>query len=319
MRILVTGITGFVGGHLAEGLLARDGVELFGVSRRGDWPAEWRHLSGRVGLSACDLCDLAEVASVLTETRPEQVYHLAGYAHVGQSFREADAAWAGNLTATRSLYEAVVRWGGRPRILYVGSGMIYGDAEAAEQAHHEDAPLRPTSPYAASKAAADLASYQYTRAPGLDIVRARPFNHIGPRQSPQFAVAHFAKQIAAIEQGRQPPVLETGNLTPRRDLTDVRDVVQAYLLLMERGRTGVAYNIGTGTTHAMQEVLDRLLAQSRRPVEVRQQASLVRATETRAVRADATRLWNETGWTPRFTLDQTLADILAYWRQSPPG
>lgn len=319
MRILVTGITGFVGGHLAEALLARPSVELFGVSRRAQWPTEWRQLAGRVHLLAGDLGDGPGVEALLRDVRPEQVYHLAGYAHVGQSFQEADAAWAGNLTATRSLYEAVIRWEGKPRILFVGSGMIYGDADTAEQAQNEDTPLRPTSPYAASKAAADLASYQYSRAPGLDIVRARPFNHIGPRQSPQFAVASFARQVAAIERGRQAPVLETGNLSPRRDLTDVRDVVTAYLLLMEHGRTGEAYNIGTGTTHAMQDVLDRLLARSRVPIEVRQRPDLVRATETKSVRADAGRLRRETGWEPRYSLDQTLADTLEYWRESHPA
>jgi GDP-4-dehydro-6-deoxy-D-mannose reductase len=314
MRVLVTGVTGFAGGHLAEALLARGGAEVIGLSRHGVWPEEWRHLAGRVDLRAGDVGDGPRVEAVLREVRPDQAYHLAGFAHVGQSFQQPEAAWAGNLRATRCLYDAVVRWGGRPRILFVGSGMIYGDAEAANQAQHEDTPLRPSSPYAASKAAADLASYQYSRSPGLDIVRVRPFNHIGPRQLPQFAVSSFARQIAAIERGRQPPVLETGNLTPRRDLTDVRDMVQAYLLLMERGRTGEAYNAGLGETHAMQEVVDRLLTLARVPIEVRQKPGLVRATETMAVRADVTRLRRETGWTPRFTLAQTLTDILEYWR-----
>jgi GDP-4-dehydro-6-deoxy-D-mannose reductase len=314
MRILVTGVTGFAGGHLAEALLARGGAEVFGLSRRGDWPDEWRHLAGRVQLRAADVGDGPQIEAALRETRPEQIYHLAGFAHVGQSFQQPDAAWAGNLKATRALYDAVSRWGGKPRILFVGSGMIYGDAESANAAQNEDTPLRPVSPYAASKAAADLASYQYTRAPGLDIVRVRPFNHIGPRQSPQFAVSSFARQIAAIERGRQPPVLETGNLTPRRDLTDVRDMVQAYILLMAAGRTGEAYNAGLGETHAMQEVVDRLLELARVPIEVRLKPGLVRATETMAVRADVARLRRETGWAPRFTLAQTLTDILDYWR-----
>jgi GDP-4-dehydro-6-deoxy-D-mannose reductase len=314
MRILVTGITGFVGGHLAEELLAAPHVELVGISRHGDWPAAWRHLAGRVSLRACDVSDGPAVEAVLRDVRPGQIYHLAGYAHVGQSFREPDAAWAGNLAATRCLYDAVARWGGRSRILYVGSGMVYGDADTAEEAQNEDTPLRPASPYAASKAAADLASYQYARSPGLDIVRVRPFNHIGPRQSPQFAVASFARQVAAIERGRQLPVLETGNLTPRRDLTDVRDVVRAYRLLLEHGRTGEAYNVGSGTTCTMQEVVDRLRALSPVAIEVRQRADLVRATETKSARADASRLRRETGWAPRYTLDQTLGDTLAYWR-----
>lgn len=317
MRVLVTGITGFAGGHLAEALLAGGNIELFGLSRKGCWPAEWHQLGSRVSLRSCDVCDGAGLETLLRETRPDHVYHLAGYAHVGQSFKEADAAWAGNLTATRCLYEAVIRWGGKPRILHIGSGMIYGDAETPDQAFAEHAPLRPTSPYAASKAAADLASYQYTRSGGLDIVRARPFNHVGPHQSAQFAVAHFAQQIAAIEAGRRPPILETGNLSPRRDLTDVRDVVRAYIVLLHHGRTGEAYNVGSGETHAMQEIVDRLLALARLRIEVRQQPHLIRATETKAVRADTAKLRRETGWTPRHSLDETLTDTLAYWRDLP--
>jgi GDP-4-dehydro-6-deoxy-D-mannose reductase len=314
MRTLVTGATGFVGGHLAEALLAREDPELFGFSRRGEWPASWSHLAGRVALEACDLCAGADVEGRLRRIRPDRIYHLAGYAQVGQSFREVEAAWAGNLTATRGLYDAIERWGGRPRIVYVSSGLVYGDADGSDQAFSETCLLRPTSPYAASKAAADLASYQYSRSPGLDIVRVRPFNHIGPHQSPQFAVAHFAKQIAAIETGRQPPVLETGNLSPVRDLTDVRDVVRAYLLLAEGGRTGDVYNVATGQALSMEAVLDRLLSLARVPIQVRTQARLVRAVEVAAVRGDAGKLRRQTGWTPRYSLNQTLTDTLEFWR-----
>jgi GDP-4-dehydro-6-deoxy-D-mannose reductase len=312
---LVTGVTGFVGGHLAEGLLARPDNRVVGVSRKTAWPDEWRHLEGRVELRECDVCERGALSAILEEVRPERIYHLAGYAHVGRSFQEPEAAWEGNLTATRGLYEAVARWGGRPRILFVGSGLVYGESESAAHGCTETSPLLPDNPYAASKAAADLASYQYTRHPGLDIVRVRPFNHIGPRQSPQFAVSSFARQLVAIGRGVQAPVLETGNLQPRRDLTDVRDVVAAYLLLMERGRTGEAYNVGSGQSHAMQAVLDRLIALSGVTVEVRQKASLVRATDLPFIRANADTLRRETGWSPRFTLEQTLGDILAYWRQ----
>lgn len=319
MRILLTGATGFAGGHLAEALLAGGNVELFGISRRAQWPAEWQHLAGRVQLRAGDVGDGVRIEAVLREVQPEQIYHLAGYAHAGRSFKEVDAAWAGNLSATRTLYDAVLRWGGKPRILYVGSGLIYGDPETPDQAYDERSPLRPASPYAASKAAADLASYQYARSAGLHIVRARPFNHIGPRQSADYAVANFARQIAAIEQGRQPPLLETGNLSSRRDLTDVRDTVRAYLLLLQRGRSGEAYNIGTGQANSMQTILDRLLALSGVRVEVRPRAELLRPTDTAAVRADAGKLRQETGWSAAYSLDQTLADTLTYWRGLKPA
>jgi GDP-4-dehydro-6-deoxy-D-mannose reductase len=230
---------------------------------------------------------------------------------------EPDATWDGNLTATRSLYEAVLRWGGRPRILFVGSGLVYGPPDPPDQPQHEGCLLRPTTPYAASKAAADLVSYQFASGHRLEIVRARPFNHFGPGQSPQFAVPHFAQQIVAIERGQRPPVLETGNLSACRDLTDVRDVVSAYLLLMERGRPGEAYNVGSGQTHSMQTILERLLALAGVRVEMRQRQDLLRTVDQAVVRVDASKLRREIGWTPRFTLDQTLADTLSSWRKQP--
>ncbi len=312
---LVTGATGFAGGHVVEALVTR-GETVVGTSRHSAWPALWAHLSGKASLRACDLCDPRAVEALLQDVGPARVYHLAGYAAVGASFREPEAAWDGNLTATRRLYEAVVRWGGRPRILFVGSGLVYGDGGPG-RAQDENCPLLPSSPYAASKAAADMVSYQFTRNPGLEIVRARPFNHIGPRQSDDFAVASFARQLVAIERGKGPAVLETGNLSPQRDLTDVRDTVAAYLLLMERGLSGEAYNIGCGESYSMQRVLERLLALTGLKVEVRQRAERVRPTDQAVMRVDADKLRRATGWAPRYSLDQSLADTLDYWRKQP--
>lgn len=317
MRILVTGVTGFAGGHLAEALLAQGCDSLAGVARNAVWPDTWRHLSGRVELHQCDMREHSALEEILHKVEPGRIYHLAGSAHVGRSFHEPEAAWEGNLTATRSLYDAVVRWGGRPRILFVGSGLVYGESDVAEAGWDETCLLRPDSPYAASKAAADLVSYQYTRVPGLDIVRVRPFNHIGPRQSPEFAVSSFARQLVAIERGRQSPVLEAGNLQSQRDLTDVRDVVAAYIQLMEHGRTGEAYNVGCGRTFTMQAILDRLVALAKVIVEVRQTASLMRESDLAVIRGNAGKLHREIGWSPRYTLDQTLLDTLAYWRGQP--
>src|SRR5437773_5670392 len=178
MRILLTGVSGFAGGYLAEALLEQGGVELFGTCRRGQWPVELWHLAERVVLRRCDLCDGPGLEAMLREVQPEQIYHLAGYSDAGRSLHEAEAAWAGNLTGTRCLYDAVLRWGGRPRILYVGSGLVYGDLDDPTGAHDELAPLRPASPYAASKAAADLVGYQYARCAALEVIRVRPFNHI---------------------------------------------------------------------------------------------------------------------------------------------
>jgi GDP-4-dehydro-6-deoxy-D-mannose reductase len=251
---------------------------------------------------------------LLRRFQPDQIYHLAGYAHVGRSYQEPQEAWKGNLQATITLYEAVHRWGGKPRILYVSSGQIYGKPEDPDLEFDELSPLRPTSPYGASKAAADLAAIQYSQSPGLDIVRVRPFNHVGPRQSPDFAVANFAKQIAEIERNLRQPILETGNLAPLRDLTDVRDMVRSYILIMQKGRTGEVYNAASGDVQSMQSVLNRLLRSARVRVEVRQKADQVRANDTTVIRANAGRLRNEIGWSPVISLDQTLADTLEYWR-----
>jgi GDP-4-dehydro-6-deoxy-D-mannose reductase len=317
MSILITGVTGFAGGHLAEYLAQNSARELHGLCRQAAWPHSLVHLEDKIRLHPCDLTDTASIGPCLERIAPDEIYHLAGYAHAGQSFREAEAAWNGNWLATRRLYDAIEAWGGKCRILFVGSGLVYGHPDAPNHAHDENCPLLPANPYASSKSAADLMSYQYTRFPGLYIVRARPFNHIGPRQSPQFAVAHFAKQIAAIERGEQSPVLETGNLTAMRDFTDVRDVVRAYVLLMEQGENGEVYNIATGLAHSMQEVVDRLLELARCPIKVSPQPRLMRAAEMATVRGNSSKLRLQTGWEPAHSFDQTLQDTLSAWRQRP--
>lgn len=315
MRILITGITGFVGGHLVEALAPR-GDGLFGLGRQTAWPAAVAHLAGHAELLPGELVDSARVEAVLNHSRPDWVIHLAGYANPGRSYLEQERCWQDNLTATRSLYDAIARTALRPRILYVSTGLIYGEPDEPDGACDERTTLKPATPYAASKAAGDLLSYQYTRNPGLDIIRVRLFNQIGPRQSADYAVANFARQIAAAETGKQPPVIETGDLSSRRDITDVRDMVAAFPLLLERGARGEAYNAGRGETYRMQELLDKLLIQSRVKVEVRQKLEPGRKADTAVTRADARKLCSTTGWVPRIPLAQTLADILDDWRKA---
>ncbi len=313
MRILITGITGFVGGHLVE-TLADGGHTLFGLSRSAAWPLALAHLAGTAELIATDLRDGSLVEAALRHARPDWVIHLAGYANTGTSFREPNACWADNLDATRRLYDAVGRVGGSPRVLFVSTGLVYGDPDEPGRACDERTTLKPASPYAASKAAADLLSYQYSRSPGLDVVRVRLFNQIGPRQSADYAVANFARQVAAAEAGRQPPVIETGDLSAHRDLTDVRDVVAAFPLLLEKGEKGEAYNAGRGETFRIRDVLARLIALARVPVEVREKVDPGRGGDTAVTRADTRKLRQATGWEPRRSLDRTLSDILDWWR-----
>lgn len=316
MRILITGITGFAGSFLTEALLKKQGVALFGISREGEWPHYLDHLNSQVKLYKGDLCERESLGSLLREIAPQQIYHLAGHADVGQSFRQPEQAWHDNFTATQILYDAIIEWGGSPRILYVGSGLAYGEPRFAEQKFEEDSPFYPPNPYGCSKAAADLLSYQYSRFPGLDTLRARPFNHIGPRQSPKYAIAHFAKQIAAIEKGLQEPVVATGNLAAQRDLTDVRDVAEAYIGLMKLGQSGEAYNIASEKVYTMEEILQRLIALARVHVEIRQKDNLTRAAESITTRVSTAKIRQVTGWRPGFSLEQTLTDTLNYWRDA---
>jgi GDP-4-dehydro-6-deoxy-D-mannose reductase len=319
MRILITGITGFVGGHLVDHLVATGGHTLFGVSREAQWPAQLAHLTPHAALYSADLKDPASAEQVVRETRPEWIVHLAGYANTGGSFRDPDRAWADNLTATRTLYDVIALSGLRPRTLFVSTGLIYGEPDRPDGACDEFTTLKPASPYAASKAAADLVSYQYTRSAGLDIVRVRLFNQIGPRQSADFAVPNFARQIAAAEAGRQPPVIETGDLSAKRDITDVRDIVASFPLLLERGVRGEAYNAARGDSYRMQDLLERLVSMARVPVRVNQKIEPGRKADTAVTVADVRKLRAATGWQPRIPLDRSLADVLDYWRAVAKG
>jgi GDP-4-dehydro-6-deoxy-D-mannose reductase len=306
MRCLITGATGFVGRHLAAALSAA-GHEAHGLARR---PGELA-----IPLHTADLADAAATEAILRAVRPDWVFHLAGYASPGGSFKDPAAAWAGNLAASQGLYEAVHQSGLKPRILHISSGLVYGDLPPGVAAFTEDAPLRPASPYAVSKAAADLLAYQQTRNPGLDIVRVRPFNQLGPGQPPEYAAANFAKQIAAAERGEAPPVIVAGNLSPQRDLTDVRDMVRAYIRLIEIGQTGEVYNAGSGQVYRIRAVLHRLTKLARVPVTVDERGDPTRAGDTTAVAGDVGKLRAATGWAPEYTLDRTLADMLEEWRQ----
>ena len=321
MRILITGITGFIGGHLTEALRAEGTHALTGLSRTATWSPAWAHLAGAADLRAVELLDGQQLEATVRDVQPDWIFHLAGYANTGKSFREPDQCWSDNLAGTRSLYDAVARSGLKPRILFVSTGLIYGDADGPD-AFDESAVFRPASPYAASKAAADVLSYQVTRSEKLDVIRVRLFNQIGPRQPADYASANFARQIAAIEAGTQPPIIETGDLSAERDITDIRDMVRAFRLLIERGTTAEAYNAGRGETWSMRSVVNRLVGLARVPMEVRETIEPGRKADTATTRANTAKLRAATGWEPTYTLDRTLADVLAFWRtaaKSPPS
>ncbi len=314
MRALVTGVTGFVGGHLVEHLTAA-GDQVVGLSSRGRWPAELAHLEPLARLERLDLAaaDEAELAGWLGRKGPEVIYHLAAQANPQQSVADPRGTWALNLGGTLNLLEAVRRAGLRPRIVLVGSGVSYGNPAPEHLPVTEDCPLRPNNPYAASKAAADLLGIQHHLAHGAEVVIARPFNHAGPRQSDQYVLSSLARQVAEVEAGRRPRVVH-GNLEVVRDFTDVRDIVGAYRLLAERGQAGAVYNIGTGRDVSLAQMLTILRGLARVPVEAAVDPERVRPVDQPLLLADAARLRADTGWAPAYTTEQTLADMLDSWR-----
>jgi GDP-4-dehydro-6-deoxy-D-mannose reductase len=310
MRSLVTGISGFVGGHLAEHLLEA-GDPVVGLSATGLWPTPLAHLGRHIRLEACDLIHEPEeaLADRIARKQPEVIYHLAAQANPQASLADPKATWAMNLGGALNLLEATRRSGLRPRIILVGSGVCYGNPAPEHLPVSEACPLRPNNPYAASKAAADLLGLQTFLSHGLATVMARPFNHAGPRQSPQYVLASLARQIAEVEMGRKPYV-EVGNLAVTRDFTDVRDIVRAYRLLALRGQAGEVYNIGTGRDVPLAELVEIFRGLALRPIEIRVDPARVRPVDQPRLLADAGRLRAETGWEPNYTIERTLADML---------
>jgi GDP-4-dehydro-6-deoxy-D-mannose reductase len=314
MRVLVTGVTGFVGGHLAEHLIGA-GDLVVGLSATGRWPAALAHLTREVRLERCDLADPAgdDLADRVGRKQPEVIYHLAAQANPQASLADPRGTWALNLGGALNLLEAVRASGLKPRVVLVGSGVCYGNPDPGRLPVAEDCPLRPNNPYAASKAAADLLGVQHYLSYGTDVVVARPFNHAGPRQSSAYVLGALARQVAEVEAGLKPRV-EVGNLDVVRDFTDVRDVVRGYRLLAEKGAAGEVYNLGTGRGTRLRDALDTLAARAGRPVEVFVDPTRVRPVDQPLLVADPTKLRDATGWAPLLSIEQTLSDMLDDWR-----
>ena len=294
VRALVTGSHGFAGTHVCAHL--RDsGDEVVGIDRHD---------------ADLTLPDAAE--QVLATHRPEVVYHLAGAADVGQSWRDPVGTWAANATATLYLLEAARRHGVR-RVLVVSSADVYGTVTEDELPLDEDSPVRPTSPYAASKLAAEQVARQAWLGHGLETIRVRAFNHIGPGQRPDFVAPALATAIARNELTGEEEI-PTGNLSAQRDFTDVRDVARAYRLLMEHGSPGDVYTVCSGTALAIQDLADRLLSMTESPMRLVTDPDRYRPVDIPVLRGDSSRLRSATGWAPRITIDETLRDLLTECR-----
>jgi GDP-4-dehydro-6-deoxy-D-mannose reductase len=315
MRVLITGITGFVGSHMAEYALAR-GAEVFGSTRWRSRTENIEHLRSKIRLIECDLRDLASVRGLLETVEPTHVIHLAAQSFVGASWQTPAETLSTNILSQVNLLEGIRRLTIAPRVLVVGSSEEYGLVEPGELPIRETNPLRPLSPYAVSKVAQDMMGYQYFKSYGLPIVRTRAFNHEGPRRGEVFVTSNFAKQIAEIEAGLREPLILVGDLKPRRDFSDVRDIVQGYWLLLERGEPGEVYNLCSGRSWAIQQVLDILVDQSRvKGIAVETDPARLRPSDVMVLEGDPSKMRKATGWAVEIPFERTLKDLLAYWRQ----
>src|SRR5947209_6445826 len=315
MRVLITGITGFVGSHMAEYALSK-GAEVFGSNRWRSKTENIDHLRSKVSFIESDLRDLSSVRALLETSQPDYVVHLAAQSFVGVSWHAPAETLTTNILAQINVLEAIRGLKMSPRFLAVGSSEEYGLVHDDELPIRETNALRPLSPYAVSKVTQDMMAFQYFKSYGLSLIRTRAFNHEGPRRGDVFVTSNFAKQIAEIEAGRRAPVIHVGNLKTQRDFTDVRDVVRAYWLLLERGAPGEVYNICSGRAWSIQEVLDFLLSESRvRSIAVTEDPARLRPSDVPVLVGDASRLTRELGWRPEIPFEQTLRDLLEYWRQ----
>jgi GDP-4-dehydro-6-deoxy-D-mannose reductase len=313
VRLLVTGAAGFVGGHLVGFLRAeRPDVEIHGVVLP-QGGVSWRGPAG-VRVLEADLNDPKAAAAAVEEVRPEAVVHLAGQASVHQSWLDPALTLRTNVLGLVHLLDAARRLALRPAVLVVGSAEEYGPVGPEEIPIREEAPLRPASPYAVSKVAQAALARLYGPAGGMRIVLTRTFHHTGPGRGEAFAESSFARQIAEIEAGRRPAVLEVGNLEAVRDFTDVRDVVRAYWMLLEKGQGGEAYNVCSGRGRRIRDLLDTLLAASSARVEVRVDPERLRPSDVPVQVGDPGRLRAATGWQPEIPLERTLGDLLDDWR-----
>lgn len=313
MNILVTGIDGFVGSHLAGALLQRSGDRIHGFIR-GNTPSPLiDHIRDRLTLIPCELDDLEGMRTAIAKINPDGIVHLAGQAFVPTSFTSPLETFQTNILGTIHLLECVRQLKLACAVIVVSSGEVYGGVEASRLPIDESFPLMPQNPYAASKACADLLAQQYRNSFGLKVVVARPFNHLGPGQSEQFVGSAFAKQIAEIKLGKRPSQLSVGNLDALRDFTDVRDVVQAYIRILDVADRHAVYNICSGVPTAVRDILTTLRELSGIEFSIVADPERMRSADAAVITGSSLRLREATGWEPSIALRQTLGDLFSYW------
>jgi GDP-4-dehydro-6-deoxy-D-mannose reductase len=313
-RILITGCTGFVGSHLVEQCRINYPLaELFGVTWHQTLQTVTPGMSD-VKLLVADITRPEATRQVVAMSQPDLVIHLAAQSSVSASWKDPLGTLKVNAGGVIHLLEALRSERLTPRVVLVGSGEQYGLVHPEDIPIREECPFRPANPYAVSKVTQDLYGYQYFIAYGLPIMRARPFNHFGPRQASMFVIANFARQIALIEAQKIEPVLSIGNLDVWRDFLPVEDVIAAYLTIAEQGQPGEAYNIGSGQARSIREILHLLLSFARVPVQLREDPARLRPIDVPLLEADTSRLRADTNWKPVVPFVSALQQTLDFWR-----
>jgi GDP-4-dehydro-6-deoxy-D-mannose reductase len=310
-KALVIGAAGFVGRYLISRLKA-DGFTVAATKLTSTSAA--RMSTEDIPVFDLDISDADATRTLFAEIKPACVFHLAAQSSVALSWKEPALTVDINVKGAVNVLEAVRAMTEPARVLLIGSSEEYGAVSPAQLPVNEETPLRPGNIYAATKTAQDMIGAIYAEAYGMDVLMVRAFNHIGPGQSPAFAVGDFCLQTACIEAGLQEPVIRVGNLSAKRDFTDVRDVVRAYSLLAQRGKSGVAYNVGSGRALSIQSILDMILRAAKIDIRVERDEARFRPVDVPVVEADITRLSQTTGWRPEISVEDTIADTLAWQR-----
>lgn len=315
MRAFITGIVGFAGSHLAAELLDC-GYEVYGTQLPGESRDRLRGITGSISISSVDLTDHAATRRLVKRIKPDTVFHLAAISAVGYSFKNPRHTFDVNVTGTLNLLEALREVGTVKSIVVVTSSDIYGIVRPSDLPIRESTPLMPVTPYGVSKAAVDMLGYQYFKSYGLPVMRARAFNHTGPKQDQGFVVADFCRQAALIESGRLKPVLTVGNLDAKRDISDVRDIVRGYRLISENGKPGDAFNLCSGKSHRIKSILNKILKMISLDVSIKPNPKLMRPSEIPNLVGDSSKARRGVGYKTKYELTGTLEDTLSYWRQA---
>lgn len=315
MRVFITGITGPVGSFLADYLLTLPDVEVHAFKRWRSDPRPIEHLQGRVVFHEGDIEDPFSISRAIERAAPDRIYHLAAQSYPSESWDAPIATMRVNVEGTINVLEAVRCHVPRARVHIAGTSAEYGWVSPEAVPIPETHALRPASPYGVSKVAAELTGLQYHDSFGLHVVVTRSFNHVGPRQGDRCSIQTFCRQMAAIEAGLQPPVMAVGNLEPRRDFTHTSDVARALWLLLDRGTPGQVYNLCSGQATRIGDIVEEVRAQGQVPIEVRVDPARMRPSDEPLLMGDNRKLKAATGWEPRITMAQIVAELLAYWRE----